>query len=502
MTLRRAADLPPTAALLVEGGDRRIALSDGRNQYGHPASPRPGELAFGSSTASTISEPAFAAAEALRGRLAQALEQAPPAEVYRQGMRRVRRALRRLCGLEAGGGTDVLMAASGTDLHLVAACLVRASAAAALQVISVQGSETGSGLDDALAGRHFAPLAVCGGEVAKGDLIPEVGEIARAAFAIRDADGGLIDEASVEDEIDRRIAGAAAEGRQTLLVATDVTKTGLIAPGVATLTRLAAKWGERLVVLVDACQFRLSPDTLRAYLGQGFMVAVTGSKFLTGPAFCGALFVPRPLAARFADSRPPAGLGLYGLRGEWPCGWAAGEVAPPGCNLGLLLRWEAALHELAAFRALDPRELRWSASLFADAARDRIGAAPGLRVVETRPLDRAPIARDDGWDATQTIFSFRVRDPGAPGGFLGMEALGRLHRALAAEDGTGPVVRLGQPVACGRDGALRLCFSARHAVEARDAAGFSRLLASVGTAMDRVEALAAALAPRDAARVG
>ena len=48
---------------LISGGDEGLECepATGLNMYGHGPSPRPQDLAFGSSTASTISAPAFAA---------------------------------------------------------------------------------------------------------------------------------------------------------------------------------------------------------------------------------------------------------------------------------------------------------------------------------------------------------------------------------------------------------------------------------------------------------
>ena len=64
--------LPPAEALLREGGDTRLALDpvSGRNRYGCASRPDPGLGHFGSATASTISPEGYAAADALRTRLA------------------------------------------------------------------------------------------------------------------------------------------------------------------------------------------------------------------------------------------------------------------------------------------------------------------------------------------------------------------------------------------------------------------------------------------------
>ncbi len=71
-TLRpRRVEIPATVDLLIDGGDARLALDPqrGTNKYGCGPRPDPGLVAFGSSTASVISERGFAAAERLRRRL-------------------------------------------------------------------------------------------------------------------------------------------------------------------------------------------------------------------------------------------------------------------------------------------------------------------------------------------------------------------------------------------------------------------------------------------------
>jgi hypothetical protein len=83
----------------------------------------------------------------------------------------------------------------------------------------------------------------------------------------------------------------------------DVTKTGLIAPGLGTVFRLKARYGDRLWIMVDACQLRISPETIRAYLARGMMVAITGSKFMEG-RFSAAPCSARPLFRSGCRRRP------------------------------------------------------------------------------------------------------------------------------------------------------------------------------------------------------
>src|SRR6185503_11238396 len=124
-------DLPPTAALIVSGGDARIACDPlrGVNAYGCAPHPDPAILAFGSSTASTISPAAYAAADRLRQRLLRAGRAGvgvTPAAAYAAELARQRDELLALNGLSAEFGVDVVFAASGTDLHRIAARLAAA----------------------------------------------------------------------------------------------------------------------------------------------------------------------------------------------------------------------------------------------------------------------------------------------------------------------------------------------------------------------------------------
>ncbi|HEX5338102.1 MAG TPA: hypothetical protein VFW53_06665, partial [Gallionella sp.] len=146
--------LPATAQLLVSGGDERIALDPQRgvNRYGCGPSPDPGLLDFASATASVISPAAFAAADRLRARLEQALRQLPPAAVYAQELARVRKDLLALCALDDLPEPDVVFAASGTDLHRIAAQLAQAASAQPILAIMVDEAETGSGVYAALDG--------------------------------------------------------------------------------------------------------------------------------------------------------------------------------------------------------------------------------------------------------------------------------------------------------------------------------------------------------------
>jgi hypothetical protein len=500
--LERLTSLEPpalasTADLLIQGGDARLALdpASGRNRYGCAPAPIAPTLDFGSSTASTISDGAYRAADALRHRLAQASE--PRAVTYARELDRLRGELLALNGLADLPGLDIAFAASGTDLHLIVAELVGGEVANPLLCLAVEAEETGSGVPQALAGRHFSDrAALCDATVAPGEPIA-IGAGEFVAVPARGPGGELRDGALIEAELDALVFGASQSGRRVLLTVADVSKTGLIAPGLEAVMALKRRFPRTLEVLVDACQFRLSLSTLRAYLSAGLMVAVTGSKFLTGPTFSGALFIPQVVGERLRERLIMPAFGSYSARAEWPAGWVAGAVLPEAANFGLLLRWRAAMAELAAFRALSEPKVAGFLSAFADAVEARLAVDPMLDAIPTRVLDRRAIGAAKGWDTTPTIFGFRLRRaPSDKSRLLSSPETQAVYQSLGRAG-----VRLGQPVACGvREGApvsaLRLCGSARLVVEALSdgGVGAEAVITRALSALDAATVAAKALA--------
>ena len=165
----------------------------------------------------------------------------------------------------------------------------------------------------------------------------------------------------------------------------------------------------------------------------------------------------------------PPGLRAYSARADWPAAWVAGAARPETANFGLLLRWEAALAELRAFRALPAGEVKGFMDAFAAAIQTRLVDDPAFVPLPTRRLNRTVIGAAGSWDRAASIFPFLLREPGRR--YLSLAETEAVYRALA-RDGA----RLGQPVRCGaRDGApvsaLRLCNSARLITEALSEGG-------------------------------
>lgn len=467
---------------LVSGGDERICPGDvGRNRYGCSTAPEPGAICFSSSTASTISPGAFAAA---RDRLGALLAATCARDAYHSGVADVRRRLAGLCGLSPERADNVVLAASGTDLHLIAADLARGDRSGPLLSVMADPCETGRGVANALRGQRYAAASPHGPAAVEGDSLAAASNAELVTIPIREADGAVRDPAAVDAAFEAAVGKAMTARGAVLLVLLDVSKTGLVAPSAACAIRLQQRYGAALTVMVDACQFRLSTESLGNYLAQGFMVAVTGSKFVGGPPFSGALLLPPGELERLHRAPLTPALGDYCARADWPAGFISRAVLPDVQNFGLLLRWEAALHELEAFRQVPADRLRQVLEQVAAVAE----AALASQAFEPLAAPRVGRFGRDGWDAAPTLFPFLAR---GANGLLTAAETQALHQTLSARR-----ILLGQPVPVGRrDGrpisALRLAISARQLVQAaRDPDGADLLAGQIQQTLDLVAAAA------------
>lgn len=489
-----------TAVRLVAGGDARIALGDDdRNRYGCGAEPDAGLFAFGSSTASVVSAPGFAAARALTARLLIAPGRTP------FELAAMRADILALTGAAAVAGTQLIVAASGTDLHLIAAHL--SSGGESLGSVTVESSETGTGVLPALAIQHFSGSTSGGRAVQASAPLAGGGPAQVHTVRLRHADGSPRDAADIDADYERLVDTVVASGSRGLLSLTDLTKTGMLAPSPACAIRLLERHAGRLDVLVDACQFRIAPATVRDYLERGFMVAVTGSKFVTGPAFCGALLLPPRVAKRVRDV-PLGLLADYTVRSDWPVAWRAAEELGDALNIGLMTRWCAALAELRRFRALSDVVIARDLEAFANAVSIRIETDPAFEAVSSPAIDRG--MSSGTWDEIPTLFSFIVHRPdGADRRVpLTTRETATLHAQMCnpaasgahRDDASRAVARmrfqLGQPVAVGTRhhdavSALRISASARTIVDgAAHVDGIAPAIRQAMRAFDKLASLA------------
>lgn len=430
----RTLDPADSTALMTTGGDARIVLrpETGLNRY-HSA-PRPSPvLAYASSTANDISDPAFAHVEALLGEIGPDLT----GRAYAGRLEALRGRIRRAYAV--ADEVDIVFAPSGTDLEYVALACAAGRGRGGTHNILLGADEVGSGCIHSAFGRYFARETALGVATAPGDPVPGLGEthVEMIDIPVRDDHGRARPSAEIAERMDNAVAEAEAAGRHVLVHVVHGSKTGLILPSLEDIDRLREAQGDSLTLVVDACQARITSPAIADYLERGAIVFVTGSKFMGGPPFSGFALVPR----RFREeSRPLAhGLATIFRRGEWPEGWPGAEALEDGSNPGLLLRLEASIFELERFQRLAALEVTRIILSFHQAVRDEI--------VEKTPAHRVAPYPPGGKETADThpieMRTLSTLDLSEFAGGATFEDSTRWHQAMLAHG-----VRLGQPVKC------------------------------------------------------
>ena len=465
-----SAKLSPTSALLLQGGDDRIKLLDGVcNKYGCRPYPMEDCIDFSSSTATPISSASFARLEMRQQALSAALKECSAEALYAQQLDHLRTQFLALWELPAKT-TQMIFSASGTDAHLIAARLAEMLHGSPLHTVMIQGEESGSGVAAALRGRPFSSCTALGHRAPEADAVTITATIDDLHhIALRAPDGTARSRAAMDADFEQEAQRFLIQGLPVLLVAVDVSKTGITTPGIDTLTRMKQRWGEQLTVLIDACQLRNDAASLRAYLNLGCMVAITGSKFFAAPSFCGALLLPSTLAQQLHTKPLPSLLQSYSSAAEWPSDWQGAKALKAQANFGLLLRWEAALYEMQAFMAIPAEAVAQIIATCTDAIEQRLAADAHFIAVDNSADDAdadADSANQLKQRTSSTIYPFIPCHLSPQRQALDRQTIEQLYRRLQNQpQENGYRYLLGQPVQCSGAGqaprwALRLCLSA------------------------------------------
>jgi len=467
----------PLDTLLVSGGDPRLALdpTDRVNGYGCAAAPEPEIWNFASSTASTISQAAYDRATLAREELMHKCLFDEVEIAFDARCEDMRDELRG--HLQLPPRVDVVFSPSGTDSQLHALFLARAVLGAPPVTIVVGADQTGSGTIHTARGHHFSSMTASGFAVRKDGAVAGLAG-ASLPLPLLETAPGIAMRADADAAVLHAVETTIAQGAPVLLQILDASKLGWRAPSAACLDEIARRWPRKVQIVVDACQARLGRRRLRSYLDRGYMVLMSGSKFFGGPAFSGALLVPKGLS-RSLDRVEGIAAGIFDYAGrcDWPMGWTAlrsrFDRRP---NFGQWLRWEAALAEIGSYYAV-PGAFR--ARVLAELAAgidSMIALSPSLRAV---PATRTA-GMDDEEFAQTTIFPFMLLRDGKP---VSTAETSAVHRAMArdmneeisgsAADRQVAALRclIGQPVRLERQdeaaqAVLRLCVGARLVTEA------------------------------------
>lgn len=351
--------LNPTHWHFMQGGDGRLVVDPvtGLNRYGCSPAPREHAFTFASSTASSVSPQAYEAADHYRQQLLHDLVSGDARHVVPDYFRRLEQDLSRILGLHDLEPAFFLLP-SGTDAQLLSVGVTATDPGGSWISVVCGADETGSGTPESVTGRHFDDTTCLGVPVSRGERLAGMAPIGYRAVEVHDDSGRPRSPAEMDAATEASVESLVNEGHSVILHAMEQSKLGRWCPSREVMERLRERCGDRLQIIIDACQMRTDRDDLRRHLEKGDILLLTGSKFFTGPPFSGAVVFPAQLRTRLPRAASlPEGLADY-LPADALGSWASMVPgAKPVVQTGVLLRWRAALAEMERYYAV-PESLR------------------------------------------------------------------------------------------------------------------------------------------------
>ncbi len=419
----------PLESLLMSGGDLRLNVDSERllNVYECRPFPRPKAFTFASSTATSISNVAYNQSENQRQLLIKSALKSKIFHTATDFSKKIKSKLKKALSLPAS--TAMILAPSGTDISLQVAGICQSIYDKKIVHIIVASDETGSGVPLALQGQHFSGKTAHGNSVEKGELISGFKEAEVRNIKLRNKNGLLKSPDSVDREVYEAVRQCVKDHKQPVLHVMNQSKLGYNAPSDPCLKKLQHEFKEDLLVLIDNSQLRIDQADIREYVKRNCIMTITGSKFFTGPPFCGALIIPAALKEKWKNEPQeiPVGLNEYCYKHEWPEDWAMAEALTEGINLGISMRWHAAITEINRYFKI-PLSLRYLGSdMFCNHVRQAIDNSCFLEHLPD--YDDSLIRNSDPQRIKnrRTIFPFFVKYEDQ---VLSREELTRLYRLL------------------------------------------------------------------------
>ncbi|MEO0947114.1 MAG: hypothetical protein AAFY11_03035, partial [Cyanobacteria bacterium J06641_5] len=277
--------------LLTMGGDSRQVLDPllNFNRYGCSPRPRLDVMALGSCTASSPRLAAWVAAEEKQRVLQHALCGCEEDTVFEEHFELIRHRILTVLDLDPTF-IDVCFSPSATDGEFLALWLAIAGTNEPVCNVVVAPDEVGGGTPLAARGCHFSDLTPW--DVARGMKGKPVAgfpleRLEVETVPVRDPEGQLRAIAAIEQQIIALIERKIAAGCRVLLHVVEHTKTGVRVPSLGLTQQLRERYGDALMVVVDAAQGRIDRRRIAIYLQMGCLVLLSGSKFFGGPPFSG-----------------------------------------------------------------------------------------------------------------------------------------------------------------------------------------------------------------------
>ena len=208
-------------------------------------------------------------------------------------------------------------------------------------------------------------------------------EIRTLIVDMRAATGDPREQSDIDADAVELCEAALESGQGVFFQLLDTSKTGLTGISRGAARSVAQVAPGRTLALVDASEGRTYANEVRRDLAQGMMVLVSGSQFVGGPPHCAALLLPDSVADALTGINDASGILPAMARFDAPRElrhlFAGVETAV--ANPGLGLRWSAALAEHDEYFRVSDALRRDILETFARKAR-AIAARCGFLTVE------------------------------------------------------------------------------------------------------------------------
>ncbi len=436
------------SGLLTSGGDERILLKDnGLNKNFINPAKYTDTLFRGSCTCNTLNVESYAHLAEVSNRVNDSN--------FEKEVERQRSAIKELAGASIDGEFEVFFAPSGTGLNyysLLFASILNPGKP--IHNLVTCPEELGSGTPNAASGRYFAELSQFGEKVSKGEKLSDQCDVNTYYFDARDENGNILNHRAALVEKLKEL-----ENEPSVIGNLVIGSKSGIEDNVTIIPRSPGN----PIWVIDMCQLRAPSDLVNRLIGLGAMVMITGSKFYQAPPYCGALLVPKkfldtlpqdrdasvyePFAKVFSKNDIPAALP-----------WMRKHFRDFN-NKGLLLRWEAAIYEMAQISEFSVSEVMEVMNNWYDLIIRELSA--NNDVFELMP---------DGEITNKTIISFRLKK--SDGTYYSEPELREVYKKISLTEHTGlngnTKLIIGQPVKYLNKAFIRLAlgsYSIRHMIK-------------------------------------
>lgn len=213
--------------------------------------------------------------------------------------------------------------------------------------------ELGTGSLLAYGGKYFSEKTQIEPSVIKGEKITEQLNIDLEFFPARDENGNIID----HKQSIYKVIEDYKESHNIIVNLVIGSKSGI-----EDNISIIEDGPKNVTWVVDLCQMRATPNLFNKLLSLNCMLMITGSKFYQSPPFCGALLIPESIGSEIKSKEIEAPMvegftKIYSKYDIPPAYKKLRENFSATDNIGLTLRWEAALCESEILISYGEREI-------------------------------------------------------------------------------------------------------------------------------------------------